>query len=775
MIRGISALLAAGVGAALTAPGTALAQESPPFDPAIDVQLFEYAIGPKTFFVVDDAAIAGKEQLAFDFLVTFLTDPFTVYDVDEEDDVIEGTRTRVIRSMYAGELSGAYGLTDRFQIGASLPLIFSMSGDGLMPTTGGAADGGLRVSGTGDLRVEIKTRLWRQGGLGLAGALGASLPTSFGSGEGQFVGDDLPSLRGRVVAQWTAPDGKLSLGANLGLHFRKPRTIYASTVGQQLSGGIAGGYRFTERFSLVAETFGRTGLEGFDLDASPIEVEGGMRILATKAVAVVVGGGAGIVKGIGSPDLRLFVSLGYAPDTRDTDSDGVANNKDRCPAAAEDRDSFEDSDGCPDDDNDGDRRDDGNDKCVNESEDFDGYQDDDGCPEKDNEGDGIADLDDKCPLEAEDKKDPFPTDGCPWDKRDTDGDKVMDNVDLCASDAEDTDGFEDWDGCPDWDQDKDEVADDDDQCPVCPEDRDGFADADGCPELDNDLDGIADATDRCKDEAEVLNGIDDLDGCPDQGGVLLVQLEGDRLTLLRQPTFDKQGLNKGGQIIVDQVALTMLQHPEITQWLVAVAARTKGDAEQQAGWLRARLTLRGVPTERFQTLTSAGTPQVGLVVKERVEEVPAAACPAGTEVQPRTAPAASAPVSAIAPTRAAPATAAPATRPAVTATPAGPAGPAVPAVFAKLQGPTTKIGFEGASARLSATSGRTLDLLSALLKSNPDVVLTVMVQGDGAQAQADLARGHLLGKGVVPQQVEAVASEALEPGPSAVELRFRTR
>ena len=35
--------------------GAARAQAAPPFDPAIDVQLFDYALGPKTFFAASAA------------------------------------------------------------------------------------------------------------------------------------------------------------------------------------------------------------------------------------------------------------------------------------------------------------------------------------------------------------------------------------------------------------------------------------------------------------------------------------------------------------------------------------------------------------------------------------------------------------------------------------------------------------------------------------------------------------------------------------------------
>jgi OmpA-OmpF porin, OOP family len=87
------------------------------------------------------------------------------------------------------------------------------------------------------------------------------------------------------------------------------------------------------------------------------------------------------------------------------------------------------------------------DKCPNEAEDKDGFQDDDGCPDADNDADGIADATDKCPMEAEDKDSFEDTDGCPDPDNDADG--VPDAADKCSDKPETKNGFEDEDGCPD--------------------------------------------------------------------------------------------------------------------------------------------------------------------------------------------------------------------------------------------------------------------------------------------------------------------------------------
>ena len=129
------------------------------------------------------------------------------------------------------------------------------------------------------------------------------------------------------------------------------------------------------------------------------------------------------------------------PAPGDRDHDGITDDIDKCPDQPEDKDGFQDEDGCPDPDNDKDGITDVHDKCPNDPEDKDGYQDQDGCPDPDNDGDGIADAQDKCPNEPEDK-----------------------------------DGFQDEDGCPDPDNDQDGIADKDDKCP-----NEYGVPPDGCP------------------------------------------------------------------------------------------------------------------------------------------------------------------------------------------------------------------------------------------------------------------------------------------------------
>jgi len=316
-----------------------------------------------------------------------------------------------------------------------------------------------------------------------------------------------------------------------------------------------------------------------------------------------VGGGAsfGVLDGYGDPAWRGFLQVGYQPanlipmpsKTGDADGDGILDDIDQCPADAEDLDGFEDTDGCPENDNDKDGIVDGQDKCPNQAEDKDGDRDEDGCPDNDQDADGIADDLDQCPTKPEDKDGFEDSDGCPdldndkdgipdsEDKcpdkaedldgdRDTDGcpdgdgdkDGIPDDLDKCPTQPEDIDGFEDEDGCPDPDNDKDGLPDNLDKCPNDPEDKDGFKDDDGCPEDDNDGDGIKDAQDKCPDVAEDRDGCQDEDGCPEEGKVCVTK---EKITISEKIFFKtgKADILPKSYALLAELAKVINENPQI--------------------------------------------------------------------------------------------------------------------------------------------------------------------------------------------------------------------
>jgi outer membrane protein OmpA-like peptidoglycan-associated protein len=117
------------------------------------------------------------------------------------------------------------------------------------------------------------------------------------------------------------------------------------------------------------------------------------------------------------------VTLTWFFGDRDTDQDGIANRDDKCPYEPEDKDNYQDEDGCPDPDNDGDGVLDVMDKCADTPQGI--VVDETGCP-KDTDSDGVFDGPDKCPDTP--KGATVDAQGCPTD---SDRDGILDGLDTC--------------------------------------------------------------------------------------------------------------------------------------------------------------------------------------------------------------------------------------------------------------------------------------------------------------------------------------------------------
>src|SRR3972149_1682753 len=189
----------------LAVSSTAGAQQEVPFDHSIEVQLFDPAVGPHAFLTVSGAEVDGDKRFAASFLLGYMTHPFTVYNVDLGNGEIMDTRTEVVKSAFSGTLTGSYGIGNKFQLGAALPIVFAMTGDGIMPATAEPAPGGLSVTGFGDARLELAWQFYRRESLMFAAIPAVTVPTSIGSDDSAWLGDNLPPFPPRGARRGAAP------------------------------------------------------------------------------------------------------------------------------------------------------------------------------------------------------------------------------------------------------------------------------------------------------------------------------------------------------------------------------------------------------------------------------------------------------------------------------------------------------------------------------------------------------------------------------------------
>ena len=568
----------------------------------LDLNAFRPAMDSRGYLTVNASNILGHNQISFGIVLDLGHKMLSFTSAG-------GENTYEIENIVAATLLAAYGLELgplEFEFGASLPLVI-MSGDrdpDARVTQTDVRRFKLDGQGVGNVGLHLKTRFLKSNrgpkiGVGVIGSI--YLPTV--STEDRFLGENkaMPQVIG-IVDKEFGQTRRLRLSLNGGIRLRSstsftdsgvdgaPATLRTIKAGTEIPLGVGLAYAISpQKFDVVAEVFGAVPLDAENY--FPMEAVGGVKVYLARNSYLSLGAGRGLAPSEGAnPDFRAFIGISYEPNVGDRDGDGIKDNVDKCPDAAEDEDGFQDEDGCPDPDNDRDGILDEDDECKNTPEDKDGIEDDDGCPE--------------------------------GGENDRDGDGILDNVDKCPEEPEDKDGFEDEDGCPDPDNDQDGILDVDDVCPDDPEDKDGFEDEDGCPDTDNDKDRILDQDDKCPDKPETYNGTDDEDGCPDQGRVVVGETQIDTLDMVYFE-YNKAVIKKESYDILDAVALTLLGNPEIL--LVEIQGHTdeRGNdaynldlSDRRAKAVQAYLVDKGVEEKR---LTAQGYGETQPLIRENNE------------------------------------------------------------------------------------------------------------------------------------------------------------
>jgi len=414
----------------------------------MDVQRYHPTFNTLGGFQVESAQALELWHPAFGLTFNYANRPLAWYDRTGEGREFGGA---LVANMFAMDLQAAIGFRYA-DFGIMVPVTLAMkSNTDAIP---GFPTLDESYAGAGDIRFAVRGRILdpTAGPIGLGILLPLSLPTGNswvynGSYGATFTPQILvETLQGRFHAA-------LNIGPHLTstVRYLDPDGEEVLRNGPEFRMGLHAGYRVVEMVDVSGELLMGFGLGGEgNATRNPVEWRIGSRIHPTQWLSLNVALGAGLSPGIGAPAFRFLFGATFTPSlAKDTDKDRVADKADACPEAPEDRDGFEDQDGCPDPDNDADGVLDENDQCPEELETANGFEDEDGCPDvnPDNDGDGLANATDACPDEAEDRDGFEDEDGCP--DLDDDGDGVPDTADTCPDQFEIFNGVEDGDGCPD--------------------------------------------------------------------------------------------------------------------------------------------------------------------------------------------------------------------------------------------------------------------------------------------------------------------------------------
>jgi outer membrane protein OmpA-like peptidoglycan-associated protein len=342
--------------------GMAAAQET-----ELDVERFKPAVTTDGWVTAEGSGVRpSADPWEFGLLLNYGENQLVV--VDGDGDVGQ----KFVAGRAGLDLVGSVTIAGPFALGLDLPFYAAQSGD--------ADPSG---AGLGDLRLVPKLRLLDdRKSLGLALAAEVRLPTHTGDFSG---GTGMPVVAPKVILDHLWRNG-IRLGFNVGALIREGTQFANVSADSEFAYAAALGYRFggmDGKVEIGGELQGGVGLVEQDAEELPVEGFLFVRGRPHPNWEILGGPGFGVSGGYGVPTWRFFAGVRWRPTSHDRDHDGISDDDDECRREAEDRDRYQDLDGCPeeDPDEDGDGVSDRRDRCPDEEETINGFQDHDGCPD----------------------------------------------------------------------------------------------------------------------------------------------------------------------------------------------------------------------------------------------------------------------------------------------------------------------------------------------------------------------------------------------------------
>ncbi len=310
----------------------------------------------------------------------YANDPVVVVDGNDE------SLGAVVADQFSLDVAASMTVWKGLELGFGLPVFIVASGDDAALAATGLNEPGFSL---GDLTLRLGYRFRIADHTAFALHVPVLLPTS--------ADDNVLGLGFGVkpTAAFMQRFGSLEMFLNLSFLIR------AAEQALDFDGGSELGFRLGLRYALdrawKTNAIFDVGIttstnDFFGAPTTPIEPRAGLEWWFAESWRLTGFGGIGVTGGVGAPDFRVGMGISYgdnptyrprpAPTDDDRDGDGVPNDEDQCPDEVEDRDEFEDDDGCPDPDNDGDGVDDIDDQCPTAPETANGISDEDGCPDK---------------------------------------------------------------------------------------------------------------------------------------------------------------------------------------------------------------------------------------------------------------------------------------------------------------------------------------------------------------------------------------------------------
>jgi OmpA-OmpF porin, OOP family len=349
--------------------------------PSVDVRTFRPSTDPRAHMVLEPVTVPAAWNPNVAAWFAYANRPVRLRDGGT------GLSYRPIEHQLHLDLTAGIALGAHAHVGVGLPIALYQSGTANLPRQLSSSSSA-PASALGDLALHGKVTVVSndQGGLGVGALAVLTLPTGDRT---SFLGEGALTASARVLVDYDLLIAGVQ--ASVGYKLRSAERPWPDTTigGTTFGGEVPWTFGVRVRPGVLKKVVeidheNRQMLEIAVRGALPFGPVGpfgsgdpGSARLSPVLLALsdrielghfrdsflLVGVDIGLTGAIGVPTARGIVALGWAPRGHDLDRDGVQDDLDQCPEIPEDRDGYEDSDGCPDIDNDEDGVTDDEDAC----------------------------------------------------------------------------------------------------------------------------------------------------------------------------------------------------------------------------------------------------------------------------------------------------------------------------------------------------------------------------------------------------------------------------
>jgi len=292
--------------------------------PEINAQMFRPTVDGRRLLWLDDAA-RGDAGVVARGLLQYVDDPLVYTGTDDRT-------VDIVSSILQLDLLGAARLGP-LRLGIDVPIYLRADGQ---------PDGG--ETGLGDLGVDGKLSLYDER-ISLAIGSRLYLPTSTVE---TALGN--PSVGYELTGIVSGDVGPVLLAANLGTRGGPETALENIALDDAFLARVGAALELSRVVDTALEVNAQVPYTAplSNIDGSPLEalLSAAVRPLRSDWV-LRAGAGAGITTGIGAPDYRFLLGLGWEPGD-DDEEEPLTVVRDECPDEEEDLDGYQDEDGCPD-------------------------------------------------------------------------------------------------------------------------------------------------------------------------------------------------------------------------------------------------------------------------------------------------------------------------------------------------------------------------------------------------------------------------------------------